>query len=180
MNDIPIPPPDVVKRIDGVLKIARAQLVQKGGLAPVFFIMHDDEVEVVTTEFETPGDKDRTAMMVRGLVDAHDAHTVVTLMEIWTLPPTMPYEQVRELRARYSQVADMPGRIEAVRVAIEQRDGQTWDAVAPIQRQGRAVKLATPYYRDLSAINAEASGRFAGWFAPERQSPPPAPPTGKK
>jgi hypothetical protein len=117
----------------------------------------------------TPTEKDQTSFMVRELVRVLDAHTVVAIMEIWTLPKGISMERAQALYKQYGELANVPERVEAVRVLIEERNGRVADAVAPIVRQGRAVKLAAPIYRDLTRM--EGAGRFTGWFGPMKPVP---------
>jgi hypothetical protein len=171
MSNEQMPRPDAatIAQIDKVLKLARAQLVERGAVPHLFSILHGEHgVEMVPGEFRTDADKERTAFMVRNLVEALEAHTVLSVMEIWTLPSGYTPGQVKALYAKHGGLANAPGRIEAVRVTIETRDGKSWDAQANIVRRGRAVKLAPPAYRDLSG--AEGGGRFVGWFKPRRNA----------
>jgi hypothetical protein len=163
----PRPDDDTIALIDRLLKSARRQLVQSGDVAPVFLVLHGEGgAEAIAGQFENPREKHQVAMMVRGLVNALDAHTVISVMECWTLPRTMTPDEIDALRDQYTQIADMPQRIEAITVMIEQRDGRKWAAQAYIERKGRAVRLGEPVYNDMTG--AEVAGRFGGWFAPER------------
>lgn len=174
MSDNPFPKPDAKtqEHIDRMFRVARQQLVEDGEVSPIFVILHGSNgVDIVSAEIHSPADKGRTALQVRGLVEVCDAHTVVTVMEIWTLPDGIGLEEARALIAQYGSPSRMPQRVEAVRVAIETRDGKMWDAVARIRRNGRAVKLDPPLCRDLSSQDIAGGGRFSGWFAPEKDAP---------
>jgi hypothetical protein len=156
--------------IDTCLKTARSQLVDDGKITPAVLVCHgENEVEVVPAVFNSPADKDRLAFMVRGLAGALDAHTIVLASEIWTLASHVKPEEYKHLLATYKEVRLMPGRIEAVMVNVETRDGEKWHAQAEILRKGRAVQLGPVEYRNLAGM--ETGGRFAGWFAPERPIP---------
>jgi hypothetical protein len=159
-------PPEIQGHITQALKGARKQIVEAGESDPVVLI-YGDETVVVDAIFRTSAEKDRFAFAVRELVKLHNAHTVVHINEMWTLPDAMPAERKRALMQQYGQISRMPERIEGLMVNIECRDGRGWLARSEIHRKGRAVTLGAPLI--MSVDHLTAGGRFAGWFAPERQ-----------
>jgi hypothetical protein len=172
MSNNPFPKPDAetIGRIDRILKDCRRQIAEKGEVLPVALIMHgDDEIEIVPMLFSNLAEKERVAFGIRELTGIYEAHTVMLIHEVWTLPEGVTKDVADSLLAKYGQIANMPQRVEMVRVAIEERAGGIWEAHARIVRNGRGVKLAEPVYRDFS--EGVMSGRFGGWFAPERPAP---------
>lgn len=149
---------------------ARQGLVEKGEVLPVFTVF-GDTVVTVPAVFENNKDKDYVALMVRKLVELHAAEAVMMVSEMWMLPRSVSVAEGRALYAKYGSVSKMPQRIEGVVVTIETRDGQHWQATAPIVRNGRAVKLGEITYANLAGEALATSGRFAGWFAPEQPTP---------
>lgn len=149
---------------------ARQGLADKGEVVPVFSVF-GDTIVTVPAVFENEKDKDTVAMMVRELVQLHEAESVLMVSEMWMLPHGISVSEARALYARYGAVSKMPQRIEGVVVTIETRYGQHWQATAPTVRNGRVVKLGAVTYKNLAEEAEEFSGRFAGWFAPEKPSP---------
>ena len=166
-NPFPKPDAETIGRIDVILKDCRRQIAERGEVVPVALIMHgDDKIEAVPMVFSNRAEKERIAFGIRELTRIYEAHTVLLIHEIWTLPPGTTQDVADSLLAKYGEIANMPQRVEAVRVGIETRAGGSWDALARIVRKGRSVTLAEPSYRDLS--EGEMIGRFGGWFAPEK------------
>lgn len=156
--------------IDASFAHARQGLVEKREVLPVFTVF-GDTIVTVPAVFESDKDKDYIALMVRQLVQLHEAESVMMVSEMWMLPETVSNEEGRALYAKYGSVSNMPQKVEGVIVTIETRDGQHWQATAPIIRKGRAAKLGAIKYEDLAELGVAASGRFVGWFAPEKPTP---------
>jgi hypothetical protein len=173
MSNSNSPRPDIHSRtiIDTLLKDARRQIVERGQVIPAAMIVHQAGMEVVVLDLRTPADRDRYAFMIRELASVYEANTVVMITEGWTLPAFISPDRAAELMAKYGAVSRMPERIEIVHILVETRAGGCWDGDAQIVRNGRSIRLAEPTYRDLSNPEYESFGRFAGFFAPERQVP---------
>jgi hypothetical protein len=159
-------PAEIQDHITQALKGARKQIVETGEADPVVLI-YGDETVVVEATFRTSREKDMFAFAVRQLVELQNAHTVVHINEMWTLPDEMPRERKKELMEKYGRISDMPERVEGVMVNIETRAGDCYLARAEIRRKGRAVTLGEPVVLRVSGLRS--SGRFAGWFAPEKE-----------
>jgi hypothetical protein len=162
-------PPVLRAHVTAALKGARQSLAERGEVRPVILLFGDHEPVIIDAAAETGADKDRVAFMTRELVQIHDAHTVLLISEIWSLPEDMPAERVKELLAKYHTPGGCPQRIEQVMVQAETRDGKRYVLRATIQRKGRAVTLATPTILDLTGM--QMGGRYVGWFAPEQPTP---------
>lgn len=155
---------------DAAFAHARKGLVEKGEVLPVFTVF-GDTVVTVPAVFENAKDKDYVAMMVRQLVQLHDAEAVMMVSEMWMLPNGVSVAEGRALYEKYGSVSKMPQKVESVVVTLETRTGQHWQATAPIVRNGRAVKLGAVTYSDLAGGALATTGRFAGWFEPEKPTP---------
>lgn len=158
-------PPAIQGHITQALKGARSQIVEVGESAPVILV-YGEETMVVDANVGDNADKNRLAFAVRELVKMNEAHTVVHIHEMWTLPESMSAERKKALVDQYGAISRMPERVEGLMVNIECRDGKGWLARAEIRRKGRAVTLSEPIIDDLSSL--DSGGRFAGWFAPEK------------
>lgn len=160
-------PPEIRAHVTQAMKGARKQIVEIGEADPVFLI-YGDETMVINAIFRDSTEKDMLALCVRELVKVQNAHTVVHINEMWTLPDSMSAAKKRALMEQYGAISRMPERVDGVMVNVECRDGSCYLAMAEIRRNGRAVTLGEPAIVKVSGL--KTSGRFAGWFAPERQT----------
>jgi hypothetical protein len=158
-------PPAIQGHITKALKGARSQIVEVGESDPVILV-YGEETVVVDARVGDNADKNRLAFAVRELVKLNEAHTVVHIHEMWTLPESMSTQRKIALMEQYGAISRMPERVEGLMVNIECRDGQGWMARAEIRRKGRAVTLSEPIIDALGDL--KSGGRFAGWFAPEK------------
>jgi hypothetical protein len=158
-------PPEIQGHITQALKGARKQIVEAGE-SDAAILIYGDETVVVDANVASERDKNILAFSVRELVKMNDAHTVVHIHEMWTLPESMPTERKKALMDQYGAISRMPERVEGLMVNVECRDGSGWLARAEIRRKGRAVTLSEPVIDALGDLNF--GGRFAGWFAPEK------------
>jgi hypothetical protein len=158
-------PPAIQGHIKQALKGARSQIVEVGE-SDAAVLIYGDETLVVDANVANEREKNALAFSVRELVQMNNAHTVVHIHEMWTLPESMSTERKIALMDKYGAISRMPERVEGLMVNVECRDGSGWLARSEIHRKGRAVTLSEPVVDDLTHINF--GGRFAGWFAPEK------------